>query len=80
MNTLDINRAQLYSCMPISNSRLYDSDFLQTLTKLSEQHSPRSSKAKTEKSIEILEENMVSAPRFKKSVFSNSYKSFKISK
>jgi hypothetical protein len=80
MNTLEINRAQIYSCMPVSNSRLYDSDFLQSLAKLSEHHSPRSSKAKTEKSIEILEENMVSASRFRRSVFSNSYKSFKMSK
>ncbi|NDG26533.1 MAG: hypothetical protein EB120_05085 [Proteobacteria bacterium] len=80
MSNSDIDRALIYSCLPISRSRLYESDFIYSLTQLTSSHTTKSPKAKTEKSIDFLEENITTTPRFRRPVFSKSTKSTKTTK
>ena len=60
MSMCKIDREQLYSCLPISNSRLYERDFVNSLRVLNRKCSL---KTKTEKNINILENDMIQTPR-----------------
>jgi hypothetical protein len=66
MNTLtSFDKTQIYSCLPISRSRLYDPIFRESLNQLQQStriqnNSPR---AQTEKNIAILERDMLQRPR-----------------
>lgn len=63
MNTITMDRTTIYSCLPISRSRLYDPEFRESLNQI--QQTPRvyTTRSQTEKNIALLERDMLHKPR-----------------
>lgn len=60
MNTSILDKSTLYSCLPVSRSKLYDPEFIKSINQL---HSIKTTRATTEKNITILEKDLLSRPR-----------------